>query len=102
MPPAFLLHTMDLPFEPGRHTCPACAAPPATTVGPRYAGRAGMLWGRRTFDEQLFRCAEGHVYSVRIERGRGGEAVSTAAWDSIDDWLRARTGAEALERPPGL
>jgi hypothetical protein len=61
-----------------------------------------MLWSRRTFEEELFRCAEGHVYSVRVERGRGGEDVSAEVWDSLEEWLRVRGGGEPLTRPPEL
>jgi hypothetical protein len=82
--------------------CPACGAPAAITVGPRYAGRRGLLWRRLSIDEQLFRCAEGHVYSVRTESGRAGDDVTSQAHESVEDWLRLRTGAEPPRRPPGL
>ena len=82
-----------------RSVCPGCAAPAHTTVGPRYEGAGGMLWRRRTFEEQLFRCLEGHIYSVRVERGRDGETVAAELWNDVEDWLRARTGAESPERP---
>jgi hypothetical protein len=82
--------------------CPACGAPPRTTVGPRYDAVRGLLWRRRSIEEELFRCLEGHVYSVRVERRRSGEAVSAHVWEDVEDWLRVRTGAETLERPPGL
>ena len=82
--------------------CPGCGAPAATTVGPRYAGRSGMVGRRRSFEEQLFRCAEGHVYSVRSERGSRGEGVTSQVHESVEEWMRLRTGAEPRERPPGL
>jgi rRNA maturation protein Nop10 len=82
--------------------CPGCGAPAAITVGPRYAGRRGLLWWRRSIDEQLFRCAEGHVYSVRTECGRAGEDVTSEVHENVEDWLRLRTGAEPPRRPPGL
>ena len=62
----------------------------------------GLLWRRRAIEEQLFRCLEGHVYSVRVERRRSGEAITAHIWEDVEDWLRVRTGAEAPERPPGI
>jgi hypothetical protein len=82
--------------------CPACGAPPRTTVGPRYEGARGLLWRRHAIEEQLFRCLEGHVYSVRVERRRSGEEITAHVWKDVEDWLRVRTGSEAPERPPGL
>lgn len=80
--------------------CPLCGAPPRIPVGAPFVGTVGLLWRKRSFEERLHRCEEGHVYSVRRERGRGGESVSVEAWESVDQWMRARTGAEPLERPP--
>jgi len=85
-----------------RPPCPACGSPAATTVGPRYSGRSGMVGRRRGFEEQLFRCAEGHVYSVRVEAGSKGEDVTSQLHESVADWMRVRTGAEPPKRPPGL
>jgi hypothetical protein len=82
--------------------CPLCGAPKSIPVGPVYSGKIGPLWRRRQFEEKLFRCAEGHVYSVRVECGRGGESLTTEGHESVEDWLRARTGAEPPSRPPGL
>jgi hypothetical protein len=82
--------------------CPLCDAPAAITVGAPFVGTVGLLWGRRAFEERLYRCAEGHVYSVRVERQRRGERITAEPHGSVDEWLRARTGREPLERPPGL
>lgn len=82
--------------------CPLCGAPRSIPVGPVYSGTTGSLWRRRAFEETLFRCAEGHVYSVRVERGRGAESVTTEGHESVEEWLRARTGAEPPTRPPGF
>jgi hypothetical protein len=71
-------------------------------VGTPYVGTVGVLWWKRPFEERLHRCAEGHVYSARVERGRGGETVSLEVWESVDEWMRTRTGAEPFRRPPGL
>jgi hypothetical protein len=81
-----------------REPCPVCGQPAANTIGPVYSGATRTLWRRRSFEEQLFRCAEGHVYSVRIE---GGD-VSIEAHESVADWLERKTGVQAPERPPGL
>lgn len=81
--------------------CPLCDAPPRTPVGAPYVGTVGMLWWKRSFDERLHRCLEGHVYSVRVERGRAGETVTLDAWESVDDWMQTRTGSEPTRRPPG-
>lgn len=78
--------------------CPICGAEAANTVGPVYSGATRMLWRRRAFEEQLFRCGEGHVYSVRTEGG----AVSTEPYESVDEWLERKLGVSAPERPPGL
>ena len=78
--------------------CPLCDRPAATTVGPVYSGTVGPLWRRRTFEETLHRCEEGHIYSVRVE----GEAVTTEPFGSVEEWLERKTGAHAPERPPGL
>jgi hypothetical protein len=82
--------------------CPACGAPSAAPVGAPFVGTTGILWRRRHFEERLYRCAEGHIYSVRIESGRGGESVSLEVWEDVDGWLRERTGVEPSHRPPGL
>ena len=82
--------------------CPACGAPPAAPLGAPFVGTTGLLWRKHPFEERLYRCAEGHVYSVRVESGRGGESVSLEVWDGVDEWLRERTGAEPSHRPPGL
>lgn len=86
-----------------RERCPACGSEPVAEPGTRYTGRVGILWRKRSFEERLFRCAEGHVYSVREER-RGREVVGrrAQAHDDVDDWLRTRTGEEPIKRPPGL
>jgi rRNA maturation protein Nop10 len=78
--------------------CPVCGGEAAITVGPVYSGTTRMLWRRRAFEEQLFRCDEGHVFAVRIE----DEAVSTEPFESVDEWLERKLGAAAPERPPGL
>jgi hypothetical protein len=78
--------------------CPLCGARAAVTVGPVYSGATRRLWRRRPFEEQLFRCDEGHVYSVRVE----GEVISTEPYESVEEWLERKLGVEAPERPPGL
>jgi hypothetical protein len=78
--------------------CPGCGAPPSTTVGAPFVGAVGFLWWKRTFEENLYRCAEGHIYSVRVSE----ESTTTEMHESVEAWLRARTGADVLERPPGL
>jgi len=78
--------------------CPVCGAEAVTTVGPVYSGATRMLWRRRPFEERLFRCGEGHVYSVRTE----GETVSTQPYESVEEWLERKLGVAAPERPPGL
>jgi hypothetical protein len=83
-------------------SCPACRAEAAAPLGAPFVGTVRRLWRRRSFEERLYRCAEGHVYSVRVERSGAGEAVSSELFDSVGDWLRARIGAEPLDRPPGL
>ena len=82
--------------------CPLCGAPVAVPVGPVFSGRTGMLWARRQFEERLYRCAEGHVYSVREERGRGGTRITREGHESLEGWLRTRTGTAPSARPPGL
>jgi hypothetical protein len=79
--------------------CPGCAAPAVTTVGTPFVGAVGFLWWKRAFEEQLYRCAEGHIYSVRVSES--GETTSELH-ESVEDWLRKRTGAEGTTRPPGL
>ena len=79
--------------------CPFCGAAAANSVGPVYSGSKRTLWRRRrVFEEQLYRCAEGHVFAVRTE----GEAVSVEPYDSVNEWLERKTGAQRPERPPGL
>jgi hypothetical protein len=78
--------------------CPVCGAAAAITVGPVYSGATRTLWRKRTFEEQLFRCGEGHVYCVRTEGG----GVSTEPFESVEEWLERKLGVAAPERPPGL
>jgi hypothetical protein len=78
--------------------CPLCGADAAITVGPVYGGVKRTLWRRRPFEEALYRCAEGHVYSVRTEGG----SVTTEPYESVDEWLERKTGTERTDRPPGL
>jgi hypothetical protein len=80
------------------HVCPGCNSPPAVPVGAPFVGAVGFLWWKRPFEEQLYRCAEGHIYSVRVSEG----ATTTELHESVEDWLRARTGSDAPFRPPGL
>ena len=80
------------------HRCPGCGSPPAITVGAPFVGTVGFLWWKRPFEEQLFRCAEGHIYSVRVSRGE----TTIEPHEDVEDWLRKRTGTDAPERPPGL
>jgi hypothetical protein len=78
------------------HRCPGCLSPPAITVGTPFVGAVGFLWWKKPFEEQLYRCAEGHIYSVRVS---GGE-LTVEAHESVEAWLEARTGSHASERPP--
>jgi len=78
--------------------CPGCGAPPAITVGTPYVGAVGFLWWKRPFEEQLYRCAEGHIYSVHVTE----EETTTELHESVEAWLRARLGGEEPTRPPGL
>ncbi|HET6657844.1 MAG TPA: hypothetical protein VFG61_08120 [Gaiellaceae bacterium] len=78
--------------------CPLCGAEASHTVGPVFSGARRTLFRRRAFEEQLFRCRKGHIYSVRSEGGR----VSIESYESVGEWLERKTGAEAPERPPGL
>ena len=80
------------------HECPCCGAPSRVTVGAPFVGAVGFLWWKRPFEEQLYRCAEGHIYSVRVSE----EATTTELHESVDAWLQARTGSDAATRPPGL
>jgi hypothetical protein len=80
------------------HRCPGCESPAAITVGAPFVGAVGFLWWKRPFEERLYRCAEGHIYSVRVS----AESTTIEPHDSVEDWLRARTGSEAPTRPPGL
>ena len=80
--------------------CPGCGAPPAITVGTPYVGAVGFLWWKRPFEEQLYRCAEGHIYSVHVTE----EETTTELHESVEAWLRARIGGErarAAARPLG-
>ena len=92
-------------FIPGNrviHECPGCGAPASAPLGAPYVGTVGLLWRKRAFDERLYRCAEGHVYSVRVTQGRSEDTVTTELHESVDDWLRSRTGSELPPRPSGL
>ena len=80
------------------HRCPGCLSPPAITVGAPYVGAVGFLWWKKPFEEQLYRCAEGHIYSVRVS----GDETVVEPHESVEAWLEARTGSHAPERPPGL
>jgi hypothetical protein len=80
------------------HVCPGCNSPPAVPVGAPFVGAVGFLWWKRPFEEQLYRCAEGHIYSVRASEG----GTTTELHESVEDWLRALTGSDAPSRPPGL
>jgi hypothetical protein len=91
----------DIPEADPRTTgepCPVCGVEAAITIGPVYGGATRKLWRKHTFEERLFRCGQGHVYSVRSE----GDAVSTEPYESVEDWLERKLGATAPERPPGL
>jgi hypothetical protein len=78
--------------------CPGCGAPPAITVGAPFVGTVGFLWWKRPFEEQLYRCAEGHIYSVRVTE----EATTSELHDSVEAWLRDRTGTDAADAAVGL
>ena len=78
------------------HRCPGCLSPPAITVGAPFVGAVGFLWWKKPFEEQLYRCAEGHIYSVRVS----GDEVTVEPHESVEAWLEARTGSHAPERPP--
>jgi hypothetical protein len=80
------------------HRCPGCESPPAVTVGAPYVGTVGFLWWKRSFEEQLYRCAEGHIYSVHVS----GDTTTIESHESVEDWLRARIGSDPPNRPPGL
>ena len=80
------------------HECPGCGAPPRVTVGVPFVGAVGFLWWKRAFEEQLYRCAEGHIYSVRVSV----EAATTEQHESVEAWLQARTGSDAPTRPPSF
>jgi hypothetical protein len=103
-PPVFAASRVEKTLEPAERPpgCPACRAAAAAPLGAPFVGKVRRLWRRSSFEERLYRCAEGHVYSVRVERSGRGEAVSSELFESVDDWLRARTGAEPPDRPPGL
>jgi hypothetical protein len=68
------------------------------TVGAPFVGAVGFLWWKRSFEEQLYRCAEGHIYSVRVSEG----TTTTELHESVEAWLRAPTGSDAPPRPPGI
>ena len=78
--------------------CPGCGSPPRIPVGAPFVGAVGLLWWKKPFEEQLYRCSEGHIYSVRVS---GGE-TAVEPHDSVEAWLEARTGAHTPPRPPGL
>ena len=78
--------------------CPGCGAPPRVTVGAPFVGAVGFLWWKRAFEEQLYRCAEGHIYSVRVSE----EEATTELHESVDAWLESRTGADPTFRPPSF
>jgi hypothetical protein len=78
------------------HRCPGCLSPPAITVGAPFVGAVGFLWWKKPFEEQLYRCAEGHIYSVRVSDGE----LTIEPHESVEAWLEARTGAHAPDRPP--
>jgi hypothetical protein len=78
--------------------CPGCGAPPAITVGAPFVGTVGILWWKRSFEEQLYRCAEGHIYSVRV----GEDATASELHESVEAWLQVRTGRDTPSRPPGI
>ena len=44
--------------DPRKSECPGCGAPPSVTVGAPFVGAVGVLWWKRPFEEQLYRCAE--------------------------------------------
>lgn len=79
------------------HPCPGCGAPASISVGAPFVGAVGFLWWKRPFEERLYRCAEGHVYSVRTS----GERVDLELHEDVEGWLRSRTGGNAPERAPG-
>lgn len=78
--------------------CPGCDSPPSVTVGAPYVGAVGFLWWKKPFEEQLYRCLEGHIYSVRVQ----GDTTTVEPHESVEEWLRTRIGADAPQRPPGL
>ena len=80
------------------HVCPGCNSPPAVPVGAPFVGAVGFLWWKRTFEEQLYRCSEGHVYSARVT----ADGTELELHEDVEAWLRARIGAEGPTRPPGL
>ena len=80
------------------HRCPGCLSPPAITVGAPFVGAVGFLWWKKPFEEQLYRCVEGHIYSVRVS----GDETVVEPHESVEAWLEARTGSHAPARPPGL
>ena len=80
------------------HACPGCNSPPTVPVGTPFVGAVGFLWWKRPFEEQLYRCAEGHIYSVRVSE----ERTTTELHESVGAWLRARTGSDVPSRPPGI
>jgi hypothetical protein len=80
------------------HRCPGCLSPPAITVGAPFVGAVGFLWWKKWFEEHLYRCAKGHIYSVRVSE----DETTIEPHESVEAWLEARTGRHAPERPPGL
>ncbi len=88
--------------EPAREACPGCGTPQAISIGSPFVGAVGFLWWKRPFEERLFRCAEGHVYSVRLTGSGEAETTTVELHESVEAWLQIRTGAQAPTRPPGL
>lgn len=80
------------------HRCPGCGSPPKITVGAPFVGVVGFLWWKKPFEEQLYRCVESHIYSVRLS----GDETTVEPHASVEAWLEARTGTHAPPRPPGL
>ena len=82
--------------------CPLCGLDAVGRPGPVYSGTARVWLAKTTFTERLFRCADGHLYSVRREERRGATSVRSEAHESIASWIELRTGGEPPRRPPGV
>ena len=68
-------------------------------MGAPFVGAVGFLWWTRPFEEQLYRCAEGHIYSVRVTE----EATTTELHESVEARALTRLGGQGTNRrPPGL